>query len=504
MKINDDNILRLAKYIKGSPKTHNSEYESVRPILKKFKDFKSELVSEGLIKKEKLDSYIYKENGHFYEIINDNESVCIDAELPFEVPDNWCWVRLSSISLNFDNKRTPLSVKKRKGQEKVYPYYGSSGEIDKIESYVFNGQYLLMVEDSGVLKTNKTVCVVVDGKFSTNNHVHVLKVDENIADYVCHYLNSLDYEGLNLLTGAVVPKINQKNLKNILVPLPPLEEQVEILDMIYCLSYYYRRFRKYESKLLSIEKEFTKDFRTSVLHDAIFGELSTHDLGDDSAFNMVNFYEGNNDNFSYSYIRKVDGSYFEYKDGEEYCIDDFIPFDIPDNWLWVRMENLVQVVGGTHESLNYVGEGYPVITSKNLRDEKIDWGDVKYISEEDYQRLHSKTPIDEGDILFGIVGNIGNSVMVLDRTDFCIKNVAVLKPYIEGMDLSYLYTILRYVEIQIKENAVGVAQPFVSLEFLRNFLVPLPPFNEQVDICEKVDELKIQLQNIIDAVDCDL
>lgn len=51
MKINDDNILTLAKYIKGSPKTHNSEYESVRPILKKFKDFKSELVSEGLIKK---------------------------------------------------------------------------------------------------------------------------------------------------------------------------------------------------------------------------------------------------------------------------------------------------------------------------------------------------------------------------------------------------------------------------------------------------------------------
>ena len=94
--------------------------------------------------------------------------------------------------------------------------------------------------------------------------------------------------------------------------------------------------------------------------------------------------------------------------------------------------------------------------------------------------------------------------MVLDRTDFCIKNVAVLKPYIEGMDLSYLYTILRYVEIQIKEHAVGVAQPFVSLEFLRNFLVPLPPFNEQVDICEKVDELKIQLQNIIDVVDCDL
>jgi type I restriction enzyme S subunit len=504
----------LNKIIKGSPGTHNPDFESVDYLIDESKKYRLDLIDDGLLRRDKLVSDIYTEDGHVYEVIGDNAPVCIDDELPFCVPDNWCWTRLRSISISFNNKRTPLSQKKRVNMEKIYPYYGSSGEIDKVDEYVFNGKFLLVVEDSGILTSGKNISHVVEGKFSTNNHVHVFKVCDLLVDFVSAYLNSLDFQSSNLITGAVVPKLNQSNLKNILIPLPPLEEQEIILDIINRLDYYHMRMKKYNDKLEEFNKNFIKDFKISVLHESITGELSYQNSNNESAKYLIKCYpdweelvnipqDKWNDFGEYSFIRRVGDSYYEYENDSVNCIDDLIPFDIPDNWLWVRMRNYVEILGGSHESLNYVSEGYPVITSKNLKNNRIDFDNVNYVSEEDYLRLSKSAPIDEGDILFGVVGNIGNPVRVSEFTDFCIKNVVVFKPYVKNLDLTYFYSILRYAELQIKEHAFGVAQPFVSLDFLRNFLVPLPPLEDQVNMSKKIARLSIELRRINDILGFD-
>lgn len=140
-------------------------------------------------------------------------------------------VTLDMISENYDSQRKPItSGNREKGN---IPYYGASGIVDYINDYIFDGDYLLISEDGANLLTRVTpIAFSISGKAWVNNHAHVLKFSENITrKYVETYLNSIDLK--LYITGAAQPKLNKKNLNSIKIPLPPLEEQkriVEILD----------------------------------------------------------------------------------------------------------------------------------------------------------------------------------------------------------------------------------------------------------------------------------
>ncbi|QBE97983.1 Putative type-1 restriction enzyme specificity protein MPN_089 [Blautia producta] len=143
----------------------------------------------------------------------------------------YCPVTLEDISENLDNKRKPVtSGNREKGN---VPYYGASGVVDYVKDYLFNGDYLLISEDGANLLARVTpIAFSISGKTWVNNHAHVLKFDEYATRrFVEMYINSID---LSLyITGAAQPKLNQKNLNQIEIPLPTLKEQrriVEILD----------------------------------------------------------------------------------------------------------------------------------------------------------------------------------------------------------------------------------------------------------------------------------
>ena len=108
-----------------------------------------------------------------------------------------------------------------------------------------------------------------------------------------------------------------------------------------------------------------------------------------------------------------DNSYYEkYNDGTQNCIDDEIPYDIPNNWEWRRLNTIVDVRDGTHDTPQYVEEGVPLFTSKNLGENGLDYSNVKYISYEDSKKINERSGVDIGDILFAMIGTIGNPVMV--------------------------------------------------------------------------------------------
>ncbi|HDZ6829369.1 TPA: restriction endonuclease subunit S, partial [Mannheimia haemolytica] len=146
---------------------------------------------------------------------------CIADEVPFEIPQNWIWVRLENYSLNHDRRRKPVSVAQRSQQNKLYDYYGATGAIDKVASYIFDGKFILIGEDGGNFFTKKDVAFIVEGKFWANNHVHVLSVDFNLEKYFCYYLNALNLPSMGLINGIAVPKLNQRNLNSILIAIPP-------------------------------------------------------------------------------------------------------------------------------------------------------------------------------------------------------------------------------------------------------------------------------------------
>lgn len=137
---------------------------------------------------------------------------------------------LEQISQNYDSQRKPVTSNKRTAG--IYPYYGASGIVDYVDDYIFDGDYLLISEDgANLLARNTPIAFSVSGKTWINNHAHILKFDNyHTRRYVEIYLNSIDLSPY--ITGAAQPKLNQKNLNKIEIPLPPIEEQQRIVAIL--------------------------------------------------------------------------------------------------------------------------------------------------------------------------------------------------------------------------------------------------------------------------------
>ncbi|RBP42856.1 restriction endonuclease subunit S [Garciella nitratireducens] len=170
--------------------------------------------------------------------------------------------------------------------------------------------------------------------------------------------------------------------------------------------------------------------------------------------------------------------------------EDEKPFEIPEGWEWVRFQEVLDVRDGTHDTPKYMDTGIPLITSKNLVNGEINFNDIKFISIEDHKKISERSNVENEDILFAMIGSIGNPVIVNENLEFSIKNVALFKYYKKGLIIpKYLYYYLFFAQEEMKKQSSGGVQSFVSLTFLRNYIFPLPPLAEQKRIVEKVDEL---------------
>ena len=140
------------------------------------------------------------------------------------------WGTLGEVCENLDSQRRPITSSKRK--KGTYPYYGASGIVDFVESYIYDGDYLLVSEDgANLLARNTPIAFSISGKNWVNNHAHVLKFDTYEGrKFVEYYLNHIDLKPY--ISGAAQPKLNQNNLSSIPIPIPPLSEQRRIVDIL--------------------------------------------------------------------------------------------------------------------------------------------------------------------------------------------------------------------------------------------------------------------------------
>jgi type I restriction enzyme S subunit len=174
---------------------------------------------------------------------------------------------------------------------------------------------------------------------------------------------------------------------------------------------------------------------------------------------------------------------------------------LPPGWLWTRLGNSFDVRDGTHDTPKYTTEGFPLITSKNIYSGSLLFDDANLISETDHRQISERSRVDRGDILFAMIGSIGNPVIVDTDREFSIKNVALFKYYSAAdSEPRFLLLYLMLVADEMKAKAAGGVQSFVSLGFLRNYLFPLPPLAEQRRIVTKVE----QLMALVDALETQL
>ena len=163
--------------------------------------------------------------------------------------------------------------------------------------------------------------------------------------------------------------------------------------------------------------------------------------------------------------------------------------NLPQGWVECEFESVIDVRDGTHDSPKYQEIGYPLVTSKCLKNGNIDLSIASLISENDYHKINERSKVSIGDVLFAMIGTIGNPVLIQDEPLFAIKNVALFKKsnaVIPEFLKNYLESnnVLNIMQLQSK----GSTQKFVGLGYLRKFNFLLPPLNEQKRIVEKIEE----------------
>ena len=218
---------------------------------------------------EEMARSIYREWFVNFRFPGHEQVKMVDSELGL-IPEGWEVKKLGEVSLNFDNKRKPLSSLQRAKIQGKYPYYGAAKIFDYINNYIFEGRYLLVAEDGSVItKDRRPVLQLVDEKFWVNNHTHVIQGKEAIStNFLYLFMSDLDISGY--ITGAAQPKINQTNLNRIPIIVPRqivLKQFNAIIDSLLI-----------QVKNLKLKNANLRQTRDLLLPRLISGEIDVENL----------------------------------------------------------------------------------------------------------------------------------------------------------------------------------------------------------------------------------
>ncbi|GAF85662.1 unnamed protein product, partial [marine sediment metagenome] len=177
-------------------------------------------------------------------------------------------------------------------------------------------------------------------------------------------------------------------------------------------------------------------------------------------------------------VAELDG-YQKIIDGAKQIVENYKPtIKINPNWPMVELKSICDVRDGTHDSPKYQQKGFPLVTSKNVREGEIDFSTANLISKEDLYKINKRSRVDDGDIIMPMIGTIGNPILVKKDREFAIKNVALIKFY-KDSKINRLYLKLTLESDALTNHYLnrsnGSSQKFIPLGFIRNLQIPLPP-----------------------------
>ena len=446
-----------------------------------------------------------------YEKVGKNEPVCIADEVPFEIPETWEWVHLSDIAISGLGKTLNKSIDNGKDT----PYlcsinvYWTGIDLTTVKTAKFTqtdrDKYLLQKGDLLICEggdVGRSAVWNYDREMYYQNALHRVRFLGKINPYFFLYLLEC-YKGLKIIEeyskGVTIKHFVQSSLNAMFLPLPPLNEQQRIVDKINEVMPVVAKYDTTYSKVTELNETFPEALKRSILQWAIQGNLVPQDPADEPAEALLErirvekqrlIKEGKIKKDKHeSVIFRRDNSHYEKRGSDEVCIDEEIPFEIPTGWNWSRLGTCLDVRDGTHDTPRYVAEGVPLVTSKNLSNGKIDFTTAKLISREDSQAINQRSNVESGDIMYAMIGSIGNPVLYQGNDEFSIKNMALFKRVPNGMDMEYVYWFLVLVQEDMKKAASGGVQSFVSLGYLRNYLIPVPPIAEQKRICSTIGQI---------------
>ena len=516
-----NSILQWAIQGKLVPQNPNDEPASV--LLDKIRQEKERLIKEKKIKRDKNASIIYRgeDNSYYEKMLATGEVKCIDEEIPFEIPQGWEWCRLGEIStyaqtkrkINASNADTQLwgldlediekggrllnikTVGERKaiGDKTVF----NCGDIlySKLRPYLLK----ILVAPEGGICTPEIIPFTCYGNICKDYIVSFLK-----SPYVDDYINSATF-------GVKMPRVSTETMTSLLVPLPPLSEQFRIDTKAKELMPYIDEYGKAQDKLNKLNEELSYTIRKSILQEAIQGKLVPQIAEEGTAQELLEqiktekqklVMEGKlkksalNDSVIF---RGDDNKYCEKSCEDTICIDDEIPFDIPVNWAWVRLDDICSFIHRGKSPKYSLIKKYPVVAQKCNQWSGFSIEKAKFIEPQSISSYKEEYILQDEDLMWnstglGTLGRMAIYYKKLNPYELAVadSHVTVIRPYKQYVVSEYLYYYFASNTVQsvIEDKSDGsTKQKELSTKTVKSYLVPLPPMEEQKRIVEKVEKL---------------
>lgn len=430
--------------------------------------------------------------------------------MPFEIPDSWVWCRLNDIA----------SISAGGTPERHNPRFWANGTIPwlKISNITSANKYIKQASEyiTEVGLKNSSAKILPKGTllytiFATIGEVGILDFDAScnqaiagvqlfntaIRDYLYYYLINLQAFMMSISKGCAQFNINQKILKAVFVPLPPLAEQVRIVAKIEKFEPLIAEYDKLEQQATKLDDEIYDKLKKSILQYAIQGKLVPQDPNDEPAIVLLERIHAEKKaklgkKFVDSYIYKGDDNcYYEHIAGRAQDEQVEVPFDIPDNWAWVRWGNLSFSIQYGYNAPAKESGRIKMVRISDIHNNEVDWEHVPFC---DINETDIKTYLlIENDILFARTGGtVGKSYLVT-----CVPEEAIYAGYLirtqYSAQLSAQY--LKYFMesslywMQLKDGTIATAQPNCNGQTLSKMILPLPPLAEQKRVVAKINEI---------------
>lgn len=479
-----NSILQLA--VQGKLVEQRPEEGTGEELYQQIQAEKKRLIKAGKIKKEKL----------LPEIAED--------EKPFDIPESWMWVRVRDCCIDVFNGKSPVYEKnetqyrivgqaanQQNGLDFSQVKYTNEAFWTKMDSRYFlqENDVLLNTLGNGTLGRSGIV-TKLSFPLLTDGHLFVFRLNDEVQSKYFYYylqLRRTDIEkNANGSTNQTFLSLGKT--MSWIVPLPPLAEQKRIVAKIEELLPYIDRYEAAWSRLEDFNNRFPVDMQKSILQMAIQGKLVEQRHEEGTGEELYQQIQAEKQ-------KLIKAGKIKKEKPLPKIADDETPFDIPENWKWARLGDLVTIRGGKRipagRSLTTTPTEHIYIRVTDMQDGTILDNDLHYVPDDIYPQI-SKYIITEDDIYIVIVGStIGKTGLVPSKFSGMnlTENAARLTPY--GVDRNYLYTIMSssFAQRQFYDRTKQVGQPKLAINRMQTAIIPIPPLAEQKRIVAKLEEL---------------
>ena len=447
-----------------------------------------------------------------YEKIGKNEPVCIADEVPFDIPESWEWVRLGNIG-DWGSGATP---------NRTTPEY-YNGNIPWLKTGDLNDNYITDIPETitelALAKTsvrlNPIGSVLIAMYGATIGKLGILKIPATTNQACCacvpftdiyneflfYFLMSQKVAFVKRGEGGAQPNISKEKIVSTLMPLPPVAEQKRIVEKLRILQPYIDYYAVLEKSDIKLTQSFPEKLKKSILQYAVQGKLVPQDPADEPASVLLERIRAEKEQLikegkikrdkHESVIFRRDNSYYEKVDEIERCIDDEIPFEIPESWEWCRLKSLTEnITSGSRDWAKYYSTtGAAFLRMGNLSKNSFD------LRLEHIQRVTipskaegTRTSLQSGDLLFSITGDVGMLGLIPDGFEkaYINQHTAMIRflPEMRNKYIPYLL-LTDYAQKFYNANQHGIKNSF-RLDSIGELLVSIPPEKELFRILQRI------------------